>query len=54
MAFNNSDPGWTALRGGRRVRKDHPRLQVCGDLDELSSFLGAVLAGLDAGPGAGC
>ena len=34
------DKGMTSICGGRRLPKDHSRLEVCGSLDELSSFLG--------------
>ncbi len=34
------------MRGGRPVRKDHPRLAVCGDLDEACACVGAALAAL--------
>ncbi len=34
------DRGETTLFGGRRAPKDLPRLEVCGDLDELDSLLG--------------
>ncbi|MDQ7848666.1 MAG: cob(I)yrinic acid a,c-diamide adenosyltransferase [Armatimonadota bacterium] len=38
------DAGTTALRGGRRVPKNHPRVEAYGALDELSSTLGAARA----------
>ncbi|MCL6554496.1 MAG: cob(I)yrinic acid a,c-diamide adenosyltransferase, partial [Firmicutes bacterium] len=38
------DAGDTALRGGRRVPKDHPRVEAYGALDELNSTLGAARA----------
>jgi cob(I)alamin adenosyltransferase len=42
------DAGTTALGSGRRVPKDHPRIEACGDVDELNAVLGLVLAaGLD-------
>ncbi len=41
------DAGTTALRGGRRVPKDHPRVEAYGALDELNSTLGAARAFLD-------
>jgi cob(I)alamin adenosyltransferase len=42
------DDGTTALGDGRRVRKDSPRIEACGTVDELNSVLGlAVAAGLD-------
>jgi len=42
------DRGTTALGSGRRVRKDHPRIEACGAVDELNAALGlALAAGLD-------
>ena len=42
------DRGTTALGSGRRVRKDHPRIEACGAVDELNAALGlAIAAGLD-------
>jgi cob(I)alamin adenosyltransferase len=42
------DRGTTALGSGRRVVKDHPRIEACGDVDELNAALGVALAsGLD-------
>ncbi|MFA6091375.1 MAG: cob(I)yrinic acid a,c-diamide adenosyltransferase [Elusimicrobiota bacterium] len=38
------DSGMTSLRKGGRVRKDHPVIAACGELDELSSRLGAALS----------
>ena len=34
------DTGETGLYGGRRVRKDDPRIEACGDVDELNCVLG--------------
>jgi cob(I)alamin adenosyltransferase len=43
------DRGTTALGDGRRVPKDHPRIEACGAVDELNAVLGLVLsAGVDA------
>ena len=43
------DTGMTSLGSGRRVRKDHPRIEACGDVDELNAILGlAIASGLDA------
>ena len=43
------DAGETALGGGQRLAKDHPRIAAYGTVDELSSVLGVALAGgLDA------
>ncbi len=39
------DRGRTGLADGSRVRKDDPRVAACGDLDELSSWLGLATAG---------
>ena len=36
------DRGETALFGGRRVPKDHPRVAAYGTLDELNSVLGVA------------
>lgn len=36
------DKGQTSLIGGERVRKDDPRIEAYGTLDELNSFLGLV------------
>lgn len=38
------DEGDTALFGGGRVPKDHPRVAAYGDVDELNSVLGLVRA----------
>ena len=36
------DSGETSLASGSRVKKDHPRLEAYGTIDELNSFLGLV------------
>ena len=42
------DGGTTALGDGRRVPKDHPRIEAYGTVDELNALLGlARAAGLD-------
>jgi len=38
------DAGETALFGGGRVSKDHPRVAAYGDVDELNSAIGVVRA----------
>ena len=38
------DTGETALFGGGRVPKDHPRVAAYGDVDELNSVIGVVRA----------
>lgn len=38
------DAGETGLLGGGRVAKDHPRIRVFGDLDELNALLGMARA----------
>ena len=41
------DKGETGLADGRRVGKDHPRIEAIGELDTLTSQLGLLLAELD-------
>src|SRR6188768_2846780 len=38
------DEGDTALFGGGRVGKDHPRVEAYGDVDELNAALGLARA----------
>jgi len=40
ITTKSGDRGYTRLRHGRRVRKDDMRIEACGALDELNSFLG--------------
>jgi cob(I)alamin adenosyltransferase len=40
------DQGETGLGDGRRVPKDHPRVEAMGEVDTLNSQLGLLLAGL--------
>jgi cob(I)alamin adenosyltransferase len=40
IATKTGDRGRTDLYLGRRVSKDHPRVEVFGSLDELCAFLG--------------
>ncbi|UVE18616.1 cob(I)yrinic acid a,c-diamide adenosyltransferase [Pseudomonas sp. LS44] len=40
------DAGQTGLGDGRRVPKDHPRIEAIGELDLLNSQLGLLLAAL--------
>lgn len=42
------DKGETGLGDGRRVPKDHPRVEAIGEVDTLNSQLGLLLAGLNA------
>lgn len=44
------DAGETALFGGGRVTKGHPRVRAYGTVDELNSVLGLVLARMAEGP----
>ncbi|GAB4422757.1 MAG: cob(I)yrinic acid a,c-diamide adenosyltransferase [Turneriella sp.] len=46
------DSGETSLFGGGRVRKNDPRVAAYGEVDELNSFVGALLAHLDTGSSA--
>ena len=41
------DKGETGLGDGRRVPKDHPRIEAIGEVDTLNSQLGLLLAGLN-------
>jgi cob(I)alamin adenosyltransferase len=40
----NGDDGSTGLLGEGRVPKDHPRVRLCGELDEASACLGLARA----------
>jgi cob(I)alamin adenosyltransferase len=42
------DKGETGLGDGRRVAKDHPRIEAIGEVDSLNSQVGVLLAGLAA------
>ena len=46
----SGDRGMTSLLSGELVPKTHPRVEACGELDELASVLGACAASL-AGDG---
>ncbi|ARA92877.1 MAG: cob(I)yrinic acid a,c-diamide adenosyltransferase [Bacteroidetes bacterium] len=46
------DTGSTALFGGGRVSKDHPRIRAYGTVDEANSVLGLARSHLQAQPGA--
>ncbi|MFJ7140861.1 cob(I)yrinic acid a,c-diamide adenosyltransferase [Pseudomonas protegens] len=46
------DKGETGLGDGRRVPKDHPRVEAIGEVDTLNSQLGLLLAGLNEQSGA--
>ena len=43
------DAGQTALFGGGRVPKNHPRVEAYGQVDELNSVLGWSLVALEGG-----
>lgn len=38
------DKGSTSLVGGKRVAKNHPRVEAYGDVDELISYIGVVIS----------
>lgn len=42
IVTKKGDHGKTSLYFGGVVSKDHPRVELCGALDELSSFLGVA------------
>lgn len=44
IATRTGDKGETGLGDGSRVPKDHPRVAAMGDVDELNSALGLLLA----------
>ena len=44
IATRTGDDGTTGLGDGTRVPKDHLRVQAMGDVDELNSALGVLLA----------
>lgn len=44
IATRTGDDGRTGLGDGTRVAKDHQRIQAMGDVDELNSCLGVLLA----------
>ncbi len=44
IATRTGDAGETGLGDGRRVAKDHPRVVALGEIDELNSALGVLLA----------
>lgn len=44
IATRTGDDGTTGLSDGSRVPKDHLRVQAMGDVDELNSQLGVLLA----------
>jgi len=44
IATRTGDDGSTGLGTGERVHKWHPRVQAMGDVDELNSHLGVLLA----------
>ena len=41
------DRGDTRLFDGSKTRKDDPRVDAYGDVDELNSFIGAAASGID-------
>lgn len=47
----SGDDGSTALFGGGRVGKDHPRVIAFGEVDELNAALGLVMTVLDTPKG---
>jgi cob(I)alamin adenosyltransferase len=44
IVTRTGDAGDTGLTGGARVRKTHARVQAMGDVDELNSQIGVLLA----------
>src|SRR5688572_20390001 len=50
IATRTGDAGETGLGDGKRVAKDSARIQALGDVDELNSALGLLLAEEVPGP----
>lgn len=48
IATKTGDGGTTGLMFGRRVPKNHPRVEACGTLDELNAALGLARASATA------
>jgi cob(I)alamin adenosyltransferase len=44
------DAGETSLFGGGRVQKNDPRVAAYGEVDELNSFVGALIVTLETSP----
>ena len=44
VVTRTGDDGTTGLATGRRVPKDHPRMQAIGDIDELNACIGLLRA----------
>jgi cob(I)alamin adenosyltransferase len=53
IATKTGDDGTTGLMYGRRVPKNHPRVEACGTLDELNAALGMGRATATDQPTAG-
>jgi cob(I)alamin adenosyltransferase len=45
MYTRRGDSGETSLYGSKRVKKDDPRVEAYGTIDELNSLLGVIIAG---------
>ncbi|MFN3881399.1 MAG: cob(I)yrinic acid a,c-diamide adenosyltransferase [Nitrincola lacisaponensis] len=43
----SGDKGTTGLANGKRIPKSHPRIETLGDVDELNSLIGLLIAELD-------
>lgn len=44
MFSGKGDDGFTDTLGGMRVPKDHPMIDLMGEIDELSAWIGLVLS----------
>jgi cob(I)alamin adenosyltransferase len=49
IVTKTGDDGTTALMYGRRVPKNHPRVEACGAVDELNAALGMARAASEHG-----
>jgi cob(I)alamin adenosyltransferase len=52
ITTKTGDRGTTALGDGRRLRKDHPRIEATGEVDELNAVLGLAIAADPESPAA--
>lgn len=44
ISTGNGDKGYTKLLNGKTINKGDPRIEACGTVDELSSFIGYTAA----------
>jgi cob(I)alamin adenosyltransferase len=47
VSTHKGDLGFTSLFSGERVRKDHPIIELVGEIDELTAWIGITRSELD-------